>query len=180
MSRTAVRGTAMATVAACAAMAAGCASPVKVVPLATGQPATQAFELRGSDPNRLRAEAARLCDGTGDVLRDSHQGAEPDQPNGRLARWMRQAGDFFSTADREAELVVRCSARPDRDRLTAWLPPPSAAASPATGPEMAGATVSKSKTAQAATASSAGRGRGPSVSRSKNTKAIDADVPYGY
>jgi hypothetical protein len=113
----------------------GCASTVTVQPLATGQVQVQAFELRGSDAQTLRQEAARLCAGPGEVLRESAASRQPPPPDGRLARWTRWLGDAVVPPERHAQLVVRCAPQPDRSQLSTH------GASPASGSAYAGTTA---------------------------------------
>ena len=101
---------------------AGCASSVVVTPMATGQVAVQAFELRGPDAQQLRQEAGRLCMGRGEVLRDSAQQRYTPTPEGRVGRWWQAAVDAVTPSDRHAQLVVVCQAQPARE-LVAASPP---------------------------------------------------------
>ncbi|OYV02457.1 MAG: hypothetical protein CFE45_00215 [Burkholderiales bacterium PBB5] len=109
-------------------MLLGCASPVTVMPLATGQVQVQAFELRGTDSQTLRQEAARLCAGAGDVLRESAASRQPPPPDGRVALWGRWLGDAVMPSERHAQLVVRCAPQPDRRHLSAAGAQPGGAA----------------------------------------------------
>jgi len=110
----------------------GCASPVTVQPLATGQVQVQAFELRGTDSQTLRQEAARLCAGAGEVLRESAASHQPPPPEGRVARWGRWLGEAVIPPERHAQLVVRCAPQAERNRLSAAGALPGGAAA-ATG-----------------------------------------------
>lgn len=116
-----------------ALLVAGCAAPLRVTPLATGQVAVRAYELRGDDPERLRAEALRLCGGTSaTVLRESYASRELPVPDG-AGRMLRAATAVQAALDpprREAQLEVRCPTDPQRAELIArYTPAPVAEAS---------------------------------------------------
>jgi hypothetical protein len=112
----------VAAAGAACALLQGCAGNVQVTPLATGQVAVQAFELRGREPAVLRAEAARLCQGKGAVLRESAMLQQLQASDGRIGHWLNQASDWMLLPTRESQLMVRCEPQPERERLAPPMP----------------------------------------------------------
>ncbi len=111
----------------------GCASGPDVRMLATGRADVTAYQLDGSDLDRLRQEAGRLCPLGADVVRQSSQGAPPQASAD--ARWRRALQATVQWADppqRSAQLLVVCREPGDRKRLAAAAPAaPAASAAPA-------------------------------------------------
>ena len=149
---------AAAAVLGCALLG-GCAGTVQVTPLATGQVAVAAYELRGRDPAVLLAEAGRLCHGAGVVVRQSGMSRQLLGSDGLVGHWLNQASELVLLPTREAQLMVRCEPQPDSERL---LPAPS----------MSAPTPASTYASQRST------GRGAST-RTGPAKA-DSAVPYGY
>lgn len=116
-----------ATSTACLAgtvLLCGCAAPLRVTQLATGQPTVAAYELFGDNLAQLQSEAARLCGGQAEVLRESSSRREwpASDDVGRLARMWRVAQQTMDPPRGDAQLMVRCAPNPDRSRLVAKLP----------------------------------------------------------
>ena len=149
----------------------GCASSVQVTPLATGQVKVQAYELRGADPASLRSEAARLCGGTGAVLRESESARQSVAGDGRWQHWWSAASNWVTQAPREAQLMVRCDEQALRERVASTAP----AANPVPGPSGALAAG----TPAASPARSAVSSWLDWLVRRK-PPPVDSAVPYGY
>ena len=97
----------MTTTALVVALAA-CSGP-QVRSLATGG-APAAYELRGQDPEQLRAQAARLCAQGYHVLRQSQDTRQAEPLDNAAAPWLQQAGDWISgTPGNEAQATVQCN-----------------------------------------------------------------------
>ncbi len=112
----------------------GCASQVRIAPLATGRIDVAAYELRGPSLDAVRHEAARLCPQGAEVLRQSQSGAVTLP----AASMLQRVGVLVDTLDpprTEAQLMVLCKER-RADRTIAS----TAAASPAASASAAPAT----------------------------------------
>lgn len=109
---------------------AGCAQPVRVNTLATGQPDRLAYELFGPSLADLRAQASQLCPQGGDIVRASESRQVNSTSPLPAMRWAEDKTSRLLPAPGTAQLVVTCDA-PGRQLLAA-LPPPAPAASAAT------------------------------------------------
>lgn len=120
---------------ACLAASAlsGCAQPVRVNSLATGQPERVAYELFGHNLADLRAQASQLCPQGGEVVR----AAESRQATGAsqlpALRWAEDKVGRALPPAGSAQLVVTCDA-PGRQLLAALPPPPPPASAPTRQP----------------------------------------------
>lgn len=153
----------------------GCAATLKVVPLATADVAVAAYELRGDDVARLRDEAARLCGGEADVLRESYAAqSRPAPDSGRISAWLHTASQWVDPPNRQAQLMVRCAGNPERTRLSAGEHRTADAAHLPVATE----------TARDGWGLWSGLSRAWALvfgARSTKTgRAVDAEVPYGY
>lgn len=108
----------------------GCASPVSVRELATGQIDTPAYELRGEDLPSLQEQAGRLCRHGGQVLHLGYRGDGLRAPGDSWwgQRWS-EAQRLANPVQAQAQMTVVC--HPDAARgqvpLRATAPTPAAA-----------------------------------------------------
>ncbi|MBP6899510.1 MAG: hypothetical protein KBC73_05445 [Burkholderiaceae bacterium] len=108
----------------------GCASPVSVRELATGQIDTPAYELRGEDLPSLQDQAGRLCRHGGQVLHLGYRGDGLRAPGDSWwgQRWS-EAQRLAAPVQAQAQMTVVC--HPDAARgqvpLRATAPTPAAA-----------------------------------------------------
>jgi hypothetical protein len=97
-----------------ALLVSGCAAPVRVQTLATGQPDVPAYELHGPSMHALRAQVMALCPQGADVLRAAEQGKPmPPAGAGRLEQWTSLADRALDPQPVRAQLMVRCRPAPE-------------------------------------------------------------------
>jgi hypothetical protein len=101
----------------------GCAGPVRVEPLATGQPGVAAFQLFGPTLTDLRLSAGRLCPQGGQVMRSAETRTDRMPPTaGRVMRWLDWTAEQVSPAPKSAQLLVVCDPQPDAVRIAGNAP----------------------------------------------------------
>lgn len=91
-----------------AAMVAGCASEVRIQPLATGRPEVAAYQLHGPSLEALAQELTRLCPQGQQTLRQSQSGSRMVPAS---SRWQQSLNDAVATIDppvTKAEMMVVC------------------------------------------------------------------------
>lgn len=114
---------------ACLAASAlsGCAQPVRVNSLATGQPERVAYELFGHNLADLRAQASQLCPQGGEVVRAAESRQATGASQLQALRWAEDRLGRVLPPAGSAQLVVTCDA--PGQQLLAALPPPRPPAS---------------------------------------------------
>jgi hypothetical protein len=86
----------------------GCASSVDVRSVATADPMSGAYELRGQSLAQLQVEARRLCPQGAEVLRQwqrYQQAASTDSPSWQ---WFGSVPAWFGDTEQGAQLMVAC------------------------------------------------------------------------
>lgn len=106
-----------------AAGLAGCAGVVRIVPVATGQADTPAYELFGPSLAHLKAEALRRCPQGARILRAAEAGERRGAPEaGVVARWLVRGTDVLVPPSGSAQMMVLCQPAAGGDQLVGRSP----------------------------------------------------------
>ena len=110
---------------------AGCASMVRVQPLATARADMPAYILTAESPQALAREASRLCPAGHQVLRQSQSGTRLAQADSRWQQAWQNTVALLDAPQSQAQLMVLCGAAGSAPQVAAATTGSAPAAAPA-------------------------------------------------
>ena len=110
---------------------AGCASMVRVQPLATARDDMPAYILTAESPQALAREASRLCPAGHQVLRQSQSGTRLAQADSRWQQAWQNTVALLDAPQSQAQLMVLCGAAGSAPQVAAATTGSAPAAAPA-------------------------------------------------
>lgn len=108
-----------------AILAAGCATVVRIQPLATGRPDVAAYNLSGPSLEALSQELTRLCPAGQQVLRQSQSGTRMVPAGSSWQQSLNDSAALFNPPDSQAQVMVVCHRLP-ATQVQALLSPQTA------------------------------------------------------